>query len=87
MDEPVTDEADRLAFVAMGSAKGLPELLEAVKRQNMTLVTIHDRPLGTELGEYYYLIECEDGNYDDYLKLTSKGGFEFRYLGSFDVRE
>ena len=52
----------------------------------MTLIAIHDRPLKTELGQYFYLIECANSNYEGYLKLTEKNGFEFRYLGSFDVQ-
>lgn len=38
-------------------------------REQMTLVTIHDRPEKTELGEYDYVIECEDATYDSYCKL------------------
>ncbi len=36
-------------------------------------------------GEYYYLIECSDTNYDAYQELIKDKYFEFRYLGSFDV--
>ena len=52
----------------------------------MTLVTIHDRPQKTELGQYNYLIECTGGSYEKYQKLTSAASFSFRYLGCFDVR-
>ena len=85
LDAPATAQAERMAFVAMGDAAELPSLMAEMERQNMTLITIHDRPLKTELGQYYYLIECADSNYDSYLKLTEKCGFTFRYLGSFDV--
>ena len=83
--EPSTEKGKRLVFIAKGSAKNLPELLSSMKENGMTLVTIHDRPLKTVLGEYYYVIECEDCNYSDYQTLTKTKGFEFRYLGSFDV--
>ena len=72
-------------FVAMGEAAALPALMAEMERQNMTLITIHDRPLKTELGQYYYLIECADSSYASYLKLTQKSEFTFRYLGSFDA--
>lgn len=85
--EAGTADAKRLAFIVKGSAEELPELMDKMEDEGVTLVTIHDRPQKTELGEYYYLIECEDMTYDDYTKLTEKSDFEFRYLGSFDVTE
>ena len=85
-DEPATAAADRMAFIAMGDAQGLPSLMTEMKKQKMTLVTIHDRPLKTELGQYFYLIECADSSYSDYQKLTENKAFVFRYLGSYDVR-
>ena len=85
-DEPATAPADRIAFVAMGDAEGLPSLMEGIKDQGMTLITVHDRPLKTELGEYYYLIECADSSYADYSKLVEKSPFEFRFLGSFEAK-
>lgn len=85
LQEPATALAKRLVFVAMGKAEDLPALMSEMEKQNMTLITIHDRPLKTELGQYYYLIECADGNYDKYLKVSKNSPFTFRYLGSFDV--
>ena len=82
---PAVNSAARLAFIASGTAGALPELLTQMKAQNMTLVTLHDRPLKTELGEYNYLIECT-GSYQDYEKLAGTEGFTFRFLGCFDVK-
>lgn len=59
--------------------------MDQIENKDITLITIHDRPQKTELGNYHYLLECADMTYDDYLKLTDKSDFEFRYLGSFDV--
>ena len=86
LEEPATAQAERMAFIAMGDAAALPALMAQMERQNMTLIALHDRPLKTELGQYFYLIECANSNYEGYLKLTEKNGFEFRYLGSFDVQ-
>ncbi len=86
LQEPPTAGADRLAFTAVGSAEDLPALMADMKKLKMTLVTVHDRPQKTELGQYIYLIECTDASYSDYLKLTKNSAFEFRYLGSFEVR-
>ena len=85
LDEPATAQADRLAFVAIGDAEALPKLMANMETQHMTLITVHDRPLKTELGEYYYLIECT-GSYESYQTITKAAGFTFRFLGSFSVR-
>ena len=86
MDEPATAKAGRMAFVVTGAAEELPDLMDVMEDEDVRLVAIHDRPLKTELGEYHFIIECEDASYDDYLKLTKSSNFEFRYLGSFDVK-
>ena len=84
--EPQTAQSDRLAFIATGSAADLPALMEELDDREITLVTIHDRPLKTELGEYHYLIECENCSYDTFEELKEKSGLELRYLGSFAVK-
>ena len=86
LEEPTTAPAERMAFIAMGEASELPALMAEMNKQNMTLIAIHDRPLKTELGQYYYLIECADSTYENYQKLTKTSGFTFRYLGCFDAR-
>ena len=85
MQPAATAEAERLAFIAMGDAEALPELMTAMEKQDVTLITLHDRPLKTELGEYYYLIECAGCSYESYQELSKKEGFSFRFLGCFDV--
>ena len=85
MDEPSTAPADRLAFIVSGDADSLPDLMAEMEKRDMTLIAIHDRPLKTELGEYYYLIECT-GSFKSYEALTKGTDFAFRYLGSFPVR-
>lgn len=62
----------------------LPATAKA-ERRDLILIAIHDWLLKTELGQYFYLVECTNGTYEGYLKLTEKSDFEFRYLGSFDV--
>lgn len=83
--EPSQKKADRIAFIAKGKAEDLPKLMTNIKSYNVTLITIHDRPLKTELGEYYYLVECADISYDTYQKIIFNNQLEFRYLGSFKV--
>ena len=85
MQPPPTAAAERLAFVAMGEAEALPELLAGMERENVRLVALHDRPMKTELGAYCYLIECADCSYESYRALTGTEGFRFRFLGCFDA--
>ena len=83
--ESSVKNADRIAFIAKGKAADLPSLMANIKSENATLVTVHDRPLKTELGEYYYLIECADLSYGAYERITGNSGLEIRFLGSFKV--
>ncbi len=85
-EEPAAAAGDRLVFIAQGAAKDLPALMAGMQKQKMTLVTIHDRPLKTELGQYSYLIECSGSSYKSYRDLIRKLPFEFRFLGCFDVK-
>lgn len=85
-DKPETDPAARLAFIATGAAEDLPALMDSMQSLDISLVTIHDRPKKTELGQYIYLIECADTSYESYEKLAEDEAFTFRYLGSFDVK-
>ncbi|MBR4570274.1 MAG: hypothetical protein IKO19_06355, partial [Candidatus Riflebacteria bacterium] len=84
--EPSLIKSDRLAFIATGSAKDLPALMQKMKELQMKLIAIHDRPQKTVLGQYHYLIECSDIDYDSYKKLIDNSPFKFRYLGSFEVK-
>lgn len=85
-DKPATAKSDRLAFLAKGDAEDLPALLAAVQKEGVTLVSLHDRPLKTELGEYCYVLECEGCGYKQYQRFTKDSAFDFRYLGSFAVK-
>ncbi|MCR5008813.1 MAG: hypothetical protein K6A76_09580 [Oribacterium sp.] len=85
-EDPSTEENDRAAFIASGKAEYLPGLMSDLEKAGAKLVTIHDRPKKTELGEYDYLIECSDLSYEDYEKLTGNHPFEFRFLGEFQVK-
>ena len=85
-DEPSETGCGRLAFTASGSAADLTVVLSGIDAAGAELVTIHDRPLRTELGSYSYVIECEGLTYEDYLEITDSSDMEFRYLGCFEVR-
>lgn len=81
-----TDAPERMTFSATGPAEALPDLLTAMDAQGLRLITLHDRPAKTILGEYVYLLECSGGGQDEYAQLAEEcGGFTLRYLGSYRV--
>ena len=85
-EEPAVEGRDRTAFIVSGSAECLPALMEDFSESGAVLITVHDRPLKTELGQYSYIIECEGLTYEDYLEVTSESGLDSRFLGCYDVR-
>ena len=84
--EAGTGKSDRMVFSAAGEAGDLPKLLATVTKNDLQIVSIHDRPEKTSLGRYVYLIECENGSYNEYEKISSLPEFEFHYFGTFPVR-
>lgn len=86
MEEPSIAPSSRTAFIASGTAASLTDIMAEIEGCGAELVTIHDRPLRTELGSYSYVIECEGLTYEDYLEITDSSDMEFRYLGCFEVR-
>ena len=82
-DEPSETGGERISFAASGSSYDLPGLLSDIDECDAELITIHDRPLGTELGQYTYLIECAGLSYEDYLSVVQGSGLECRFLGSY----
>lgn len=79
-------ESDRMLFSAVGDAGDLPTLLKELMKYDLTLVSIHDRPEKTVLGNYIYLIEVENGSYSEYEKISKLPAFEFQYYGAFPVK-
>ena len=81
-----TADSERIAFVASGPAECLPGLIAGINRYNAKLITIHERPLKTDLGHYNYLIECEGLSYQALLRITKDSKLDIRFLGCFDVK-
>ena len=78
---------NRLAFIAKGKTEYLSSLISNINSKGKKINIIHDRPLKTTLGEYYYFIELENYNNEEYEKIIKNNSFEFRYLGSFNIIE
>ncbi len=56
--EPVTGGTNAV-FAASCEAGMLDDIIAAVRGEGLELVTLHDRPEGTRLGRYNYIIEVE----------------------------
>ena len=81
-----TDAPERMTFSATGPAEALPDLLTAMDAQGLRLITLHDRPAKTILGEYVYLLECSGGGQDAYEQLAKEcGTLTLRCLGYYQV--
>lgn len=75
-------------FVAGCSGDRIDDIIVEVHNASLELVTIHDRPEGSALGSYYYILEVKDpdGITDEQIREIETIP-EIRYLGSFDVKE
>ena len=79
----------RTILVAEGKAMSLPQLMRDFDRAGYKMISVHDRPLKTLLGEYTYVIELEgDGRKEVFAEILARqtGGMKFRSLGTFDAK-
>ena len=58
--EPEGDVFPRAVFVATCKASRIDDIIIEIHDTGVELVTIHDRPEGSALGSYYYVIEVEN---------------------------
>ena len=76
------------SFVASCSADLIDDIIVKVHDSGAELVTIHDRPKGSALGTYNYIIEIEDKDGLSDKQISEITSFsEIRYLGKFNVAE
>ena len=75
-------------FVADCRASRLDDIIVEIHNTGLELVTIHDRPEGSALGSYRYIIEVLNDDGISSAQLEQIGTFEeIRYIGSFDSVE
>ncbi len=78
----------RAVFVASCEAGRIDDIIVAIHKSGCELVTIHDRPEGSALGTYNYIIEVEDGRgVSDKLLRVMEAFPEVRFAGRFDAVE
>ena len=69
-------------------ANRIDDIIVEINGAGLELVTIHDRPEGSQLGSYHYIIEVENSSDITAEQIGQiKKIPEIRYLGSFDSLE
>ena len=75
-------------FVASCQANRIDDIIVKIHDTGLEFVTIHDRPEGSQLGSYNYIIEIEDENgISDKILTELEAIPELHCLGSFNVME
>ena len=72
-------------FAVTCEANKIDDIIVEIHNSGLELVTIHDRPEGSLLGKYHYIIEtaASDGVTDDQIDTVSSND-AIRFLGSFN---
>ena len=75
-------------FVASCEANRIDDILVEIHSTGLELVTIHDRPEGSALGSYHYIIEVENPNGISAEQLARIDALDgVRCFGSFNTVE
>ena len=86
--QPDGNPLPRAVFVATCEANRIDDIIVEISKTGLELVTIHDRPEGSRLGSYHYLIEVENSSGITAEQIEKiKAVPEVRCLGSFTVSE
>ena len=73
-------------FVASCEANRIDDVIVEINRADVELVAIHDRPEGSKLGNYNYIIEVtNESGMSDKVIAKLEAIPEVRFLGSFNV--
>ena len=83
-----SEKSTHAVFTANCEANRIDDIIVEIHNAGLELVALHDRPEGSKLGAYRYIIEAENesGISDEQVKkITSIP--EVHYYGSFDVKE
>ena len=83
-----TEGLTRAVLVATCEASRIDDIVLALHDAGLELVTLHDRPEGSRLGSYHYVIEVTDEAGIDEEQLGVMTGFpDVRFAGCFDALE
>ena len=96
--EEETEEADqeedkeegetlRAVFIATCEAKDIDDIIVAIHESGLEMVALHDRPEGSALGSYHYVIEVEGSEEVEEKALALEESLGIRLLGCFGSQE
>ena len=78
----------RAVFVATCDGSRIDDIILVIRGADLEIVSIHDRPEGSRLGRYHYVIETESETGITDAQIASVSALEWiRYAGRFDVKE
>lgn len=73
-------------FAVTCEANRIDDIIVEIHKLDLELVTIHDRPEGSKLGKYNYIIEVESGDGITDGQINALSSIDMiRFLGSFDT--
>lgn len=82
------EEGRRAVFVAACEGNRIDDIIVGLHEAGLELVSLHDRPEGSRLGSYYFVIETEDGDGISREQIEAVLSFEgVRFAGCFDAAE
>ncbi len=90
LSDTMTENEDltRAVFVANCEGSEIGGIIAAVNDAELEVVSLHDRPEGSRLGRYYYVIEVEDTAGITGEQISAVSAFDsVRFAGSFDTAE
>lgn len=78
----------RAVFIITCGAERIDDVIVAIHGTGLELVALHDRPEGSALGEYHFVIECENVNGVTGEQIAAVSGLQgVRFLGCFNAAE
>ena len=88
-DRPLeTEGLTRAVFVATCEGSRIDDILVAMRDAGLEIVSLHDRPEGSRLGRYHYVIEAEDAEGITDVQVGIISALEgVRFAGRFNAAE
>ena len=83
-----TEGLTRAVFVATSDGSRIGDILAAMRDAGLEIVSLHDRPEGSRLGRYHYVIEAEDTEGITDAQVRTISALEgVRFAGRFNAAE
>ncbi|MBQ9010470.1 MAG: histidine-type phosphatase [Clostridia bacterium] len=84
---PAEGPNEHAVFVVNGNGENLSEFIVGLNAAGLRVAALHDRPAGTSLGQYRFLVEAENGEGITEEQVAACMSDEVRFAGSFHAVE